>query len=49
MLNVDYINYLEDENSFLRVREICRYAKELGLAVWIYDEQYYPSGGAGGL
>ena len=48
-LNVDYIDYLKNAESFIRVKEIVKYAKSLGLAVWIYDEQYYPSGGAGGL
>lgn len=48
VLNVDHIDYLESEQSFNRVKEISLFAKELGMKVWIYDEQYYPSGGAGG-
>ncbi len=48
-LNVDYTDYLKSEESFLRVKEITQYAKSLGLSVWIYDEQYYPSGSAGGI
>ena len=30
-------------------RTLTEYAKEKDLRVWIYDEQYYPSGSAGGL
>ena len=48
VLNVDHIDYLESEKSFERVKEIALYAKEKGLKVWLYDEQYYPSGSAGG-
>lgn len=48
VLNVDFKNYLDDEESFTRVNEIAHYARELGMRVWIYDEQYYPSGTGGG-
>ena len=48
VLNVDHIEYLEREDSFERVREIALYAKQKGMKVWLYDEQYYPSGAAGG-
>ena len=49
VMNVDHIDYLDNEDSFLRVKEIALYAKNLGMKVWLYDEQYYPSGAAGGL
>lgn len=49
VLNVDHIDYLESDESFERVREIALYAKEKGMKVWLYDEQYYPSGSAGGM
>ena len=48
VLNVDHIDYLENEESFERVKQVAEYAKSLGLKVWLYDEQYYPSGAAGG-
>ena len=49
ILNVDHIDYLESEESFERVKEVALYAKEKGMRVWLYDEQYYPSGAAGGM
>ena len=49
VMNVDYKNYLKDPEAFRLFFASAEYAKELGLGVWIYDEQYYPSGGAGGL
>ena len=49
VMNVDHIDYLKSKESFERVKEIALYAKEKGLRVWLYDEQYYPSGAAGGL
>ena len=42
-----YNDYLSKE-SFDEAREIIKYAKQIGLSVWIYDEKYYPSGGADG-
>lgn len=48
VMNVDHIDYLSNEDSYLRVKEIALYAKEKGMKVWLYDEQYYPSGAAGG-
>ncbi|MFB3789091.1 MAG: hypothetical protein ACE15F_22255 [bacterium] len=47
--NVAFSDYLHDENQlkfFALALEICR---ELGLRVWIYDEEGYPSAAAGGL
>ena len=49
VLNVDYNNYLEDEVSFKLLQEVIDYAYSLDMRIWIYDEQYYPSGSAGGL
>ncbi|MDH4242055.1 MAG: hypothetical protein OEW48_21040, partial [Phycisphaerae bacterium] len=45
----DFKNYLVSEDhwdNLIRAVEACR---EVGLVVWIYDEEGYPSGAAGGL
>ena len=42
-----YSDYLSEE-SFAEASELISYAKDLGLTVWIYDEKFYPSGGACG-
>ena len=42
-----YDAYLTEE-SMKETLELIRYAGELGLRVWIYDEKFYPSGSAGG-
>jgi hypothetical protein len=47
--NVDFKNYMLSEekwNNLIRTVEAC---SEVGLVVWIYDEDGYPSGAAGGL
>ena len=49
VMNVDYKNYLKEPSAFELFFDCARYAKERGMRVWIYDEQYYPSGSAGGL
>lgn len=49
VLNVSFKNYLQDEAAFESLRDSVLYARKLGLTVWIYDEQYYPSGYAGGV
>ena len=49
VLNTDFKNYLCDEGELDIICRAAERAKTLGLRVWIYDEQYYPSGGAGGL
>lgn len=46
-LNPSFENYLTPE-SIEEAAEWIRYAREQGLLVWIYDEKFYPSGGAGG-
>lgn len=49
VLNVDFENYLQNDDSFKILDKVVDKAHELGLRVWLYDEQYYPSGSAGGL
>lgn len=47
--NVNFDKYLVSQNhwdTLVRAVEACR---EVGLIVWIYDEEGYPSGAAGGL
>jgi len=47
--NVDFKNYMVSEDNWdnlIRAVEAC---SEVGLIVWIYDEEGYPSGAAGGL
>ncbi len=41
------IDYLSDE-WFDRIETVVQYAKELGMAIWLYDEDNWPSGYAGG-
>ena len=49
VMNVDYTDYMRVPEAFDIFFDAAAYAREFGLAVWIYDEQYYPSGAAGGL
>jgi len=47
--NVDFKNYMVSEENWdnlIRAVEACH---KVGLVVWIYDEEGYPSGAAGGL
>lgn len=48
VMNTDYKNYLNDDVALSLASKIAEYAKQKGMRVWIYDEQYYPSGSAGG-
>ena len=41
-LSPSYTDYLSD-GSFKEAREAIRYAHDLGLAVWIYDENTIPA------
>ena len=41
------IDYLSDE-WFDRIEVVVEYAKELGMKIWLYDEDNWPSGYAGG-
>ena len=49
VLNVAFRNYLQDKAAWARLVQSVDLAAALGLRIWIYDEQYYPSGSAGGL
>jgi hypothetical protein len=49
MTTVSLKNYLRDEGAWDVLRRGVRIAHEMGLRVWIYDEEGYPSGTAGGL
>ncbi|MDD5604274.1 MAG: hypothetical protein PHG48_09430, partial [Eubacteriales bacterium] len=49
VINVAFKNYMEDEAAWERFVKTVDMAAELGFRIWIYDEQYYPSGMAGGL
>lgn len=47
--NVGLRNYLRNEKEWKVFLRGVRRAVELGLTVWLYDEEGYPSGSAGGL
>lgn len=47
--NVSFQDYLESEENWQAFVRGVRRAKELGMALWLYDERGYPSGTAGGL
>ncbi|RED51979.1 glycosyl hydrolase [Cohnella phaseoli] len=48
--NVPYSDYLESETNWNTLVDNVEYAiDEAGLRMWIYDEEGYPSGGAGGI
>ena len=49
VMNVDYRNYLCDSDAYRIFASVAEYARSIDLRVWIYDEQYYPSGSAGGI
>ena len=42
VLNVDFENYLKNEQSFTVLDKVIDAAHDLNLRVWLYDEQYYP-------
>ena len=46
--NVNLQNYLRDEKSWDFFKRGIEIAHEAGLRIWIYDEEGYPSGAAGG-
>jgi len=48
VVNVGYDDYLDNDEAWQRFVTGVRAAAELGLRVWIYDEDGYPSGAAGG-
>jgi hypothetical protein len=47
--NVRFENYLRDEKAWETLHLGVRIAHEEGFRIWIYDEEGYPSGAAGGL
>jgi hypothetical protein len=47
--NVSLENYLRNDKAWDILQRGVRIAHEAGLRVWIYDEEGYPSGTAGGL
>jgi hypothetical protein len=47
--NVSFGEYLRSEAHWHTMVEAVESCKQVGLRVWIYDEEGYPSGGAGGL
>ncbi|MDR1270434.1 MAG: hypothetical protein LBK82_13005 [Planctomycetaceae bacterium] len=49
VVNVPSNNYLRNETEWQRFVEVVRSAKEIGLRIWIYDEDGYPSLMAGGV
>ena len=49
VMNVDYNDYLRKPEAFDLFFACAEYARSIDLRVWIYDEQYYPSGSAGGI
>ncbi len=46
--NVSFTNYLTDPKQWDILRYRVKKAGELGMVVWLYDENIYPSGSAGG-
>jgi hypothetical protein len=49
VVSVNQKQYLRSEKAWDTLRLGVRISKELGLRLWIYDEEGYPSGAAGGL
>ncbi len=47
--NVSFRGYMKDPAQWNILRHGITVARALGLVVWIYDEEGYPSGAAGGL
>jgi hypothetical protein len=47
--NVSFRDYLREPRQWDILRHGLARARELGLLVWLYDEEGYPSGAAGGL
>jgi hypothetical protein len=49
VVSVNQKQYLRSEKAWNALKLGVRISKELGLRLWIYDEEGYPSGAAGGL
>jgi len=47
--NVSFDRYMQSEDHWKTLAEAVKSCSQLGLRVWIYDEDGYPSGSAGGL
>ncbi len=47
--NVPHDQYLEDEGKWASFASWAARAKKAGLTLWLYDEDGYPSGTAGGV
>ena len=47
--NVAFGAYLRSEDNWRVLEQVLASCKQVGLRVWIYDEDGYPSGGAGGI
>ncbi|MGL4594218.1 MAG: hypothetical protein ACRCUY_05765 [Thermoguttaceae bacterium] len=49
VINMPSKDYMRNETEWQRLIDLVRSAKEIGLRIWIYDEDGYPSLAAGGL
>lgn len=47
--NVSFQGYVEDEGKWDSFLAAMRRAREVNMALWLYDEKGYPSGAAGGI
>lgn len=47
--NVDFGGYLENEEAWQRLQHVVKTIQGSGGALWLYDEEGYPSGAAGGI
>ncbi|UCC64004.1 MAG: hypothetical protein JSV36_02795, partial [Anaerolineae bacterium] len=47
--NVDFADYMASEEHWATLVRAVEAARDAGLVVWLYDEEGYPSGAAGGL
>ncbi len=47
--NVDFADYMISEEKWTTLTQAVKACREAGLTAWIYDEEGYPSGSAGGL
>jgi len=49
VVNVSFRDYLRSEEQWRLFLDGLKIAEELGFVLWLYDEEGYPSGAAGGL
>lgn len=49
VVNVSFHDYMRSEEQWQIFLKGVKVAKELGFTLWLYDEEGYPSGSAGGL